>query len=143
MLCMLPAIFSDSLGPQIPADAPPTMPIYTFTHCRSLSADQKQDLASEVAKIHCERTGAPAKYVQTVFQKVQKGDAYTAGKPNDDYVALEAVIRPGRPEEVEAQILWQLNDLVTRVLKPKHWFITLGRFDSPHLIENGELIPAA
>lgn len=132
-----------ALGPQIPADAPSKMPIYKFTHCGSLSADQKQELASEVAKIHCERTGAPAKYVQTVFQKVQTGDAYTAGKPNDGYVALEAVIRPGRPEEVEAQILWQLNELVTRVLKPKNWFITLGRFDTPHLIENGELIPAA
>lgn len=119
------------------------MPIYKFTHCRYLSDDQKQELASEVTQIHCERTGAPAKYVQTVFQKAHTGDTYTAGQLNDDYVALEAVIRPGRPEEVEAQILWQLNDLVTRVLKPKNWFISLGRFDSPHLIENGELIPSA
>lgn len=132
-----------ALESQVPADAPPNMPIYRFTHCRSLSADQKQELATEVVKIHCERTGAPAKYVQTVFQKVHPGDAYIAGKPEDDYVALEAVIRPGRPEEVEAQILWQLNDLVTRILNPKNWFITLGRFDSPHLIENGELIPSA
>ena len=132
-----------ALGPQIPPNSAPNMPIYKFTHCRSLSGDQKQELASEVTDIHCECTGAPAKYVQIVFQKVQTGDTFTAGKQNDDYVALEAVIRPGRSEEVEVQILWHLNELVTHVLKPKNWFISLGRFDSPHLIENGQLIPSA
>lgn len=118
------------------------MPIYKFTHGRSLPDHQKQELASEVVKIHCQHTGASAKYVQTVFQQVQSGSAYTAGKLNDDYVALEAVIRPGRSEQVESQILWQLNELITRVLKPKNWFITLGRFDTQHLIEDGELIPS-
>ena len=119
------------------------MPIYSFTVCRALSAEQKQELAAEVAKIHCHRTGAPAKFVQTVFRKIEAGDAFTAGKCNDDYVALEALIRPGRSEEVESQILWDLNKLITRVLTPENWFITLGRFNSPHLIESGELLPAA
>ena len=119
------------------------MPIYTITVCRVLSAEQKQELAAEIAKIHCDRTGAPAKFVQTVFRRFDVGDAYTAGKRNDDYVALEALIRPGRPEEVESQILWDLNQLIKRVLKPENWFIIMSRFNTPHLIENGELLPSA
>lgn len=119
------------------------MPIYSLTHSRSLSAAEKQELASSFTIIHCDATGAPAKYVQVVFRKVEAGDAFTAGEKNDDFIALDAQIRPGRSEQVESKMLWELNDLITRVLKPKKWFISLGRFNSPHLVEDGELLPAA
>ncbi|KAL0043390.1 hypothetical protein WJX79_003472 [Trebouxia sp. C0005] len=58
-----------------------------------------------VTHIHCEATGAPAKYVQVVFRKVEPGDAFTAGKPNEDFVALEAQIRPGRSEQGDSAVL--------------------------------------
>ncbi len=119
------------------------MPIYSFTHCRAVSAEQKQEVASAVTKIHCDATGAPAQYVQVVFRKVEAGDAFTAGEKNDDFVALEAQIRPGRSEAVESNMLWELNDLMTRTFKPSKWFISLGRFNSPHLIEDGKLLSAA
>ncbi len=119
------------------------MPIYSFTHCRALTAETKQELACAVTDIHCEATGAPSKYVQIVFRKLEPGDAFTAGKPNEDFVALEAQIRPDRSEQVEQKMLWQLNELLTRSLKPDKWFISLGRFSSPHLIEDGNLVPAA
>lgn len=119
------------------------MPIYNFTHNRAISAEQKQELASQVTKIHCETTQAPQKYVQVVFVKVEAGDAFTAGERNDDYIALEGQIRPGRSENVESEILWKLNDLIKRVLKPEKWFISLNRFNTPHLVENGDLLPQA
>lgn len=119
------------------------MPIYSLTHCRAITAETKQELASAITKVHCEATGAPAKYVQVIFRQVEAGAAFTAGKRNDDFLCIEAQIRPGRSEEVEEKILWQLNDLMTRTFQPEKWFISLGRFNSPHLIENGELLPAA
>lgn len=119
------------------------MPVYSLTHCRAITAEIKQELASAITNIHCEATGAPAKYVQVIFRQVEAGDAFTAGKQNNDFLGLEAQIRPGRSDEVEQKILWQLNDLMTRTLKPEKWFVSLGRFNSPHLIEDGNLLPAA
>ena len=119
------------------------MPIYSFTHVRAISAAQKQELASQVTKIHCETTQAPQKYVQVVFRKLEAGDAFSSGQRNDDYIALEGQIRPGRPEQLESEILRKLNDLIKRVLNPAKWFISLSRFNTPHLMEDGNLLPEA
>ena len=119
------------------------MPIYSFTHACSISAEQKQELASEVTKIHCETAQAPQQYVQVVFRKLEAGDAFTAGAQNDGYISLEGQIRPGRSDALESEMLWKLNDLVKRVLKPQKWFISLSRFNTPHLVENGNLLPQA
>ena len=119
------------------------MPIYTITHNCSISTEQKQQLAAGIKQIHCENTGAPAKFVQTIFHAVGPDDAYTAGEKNPQFLCLEGIIRPGRPEEVESKILWQLNDLLKQTLQPERYFISLGRFSTPHLIENGELLPTA
>lgn len=119
------------------------MPVYTFIHNLSISPEQKQRLAAEVKNIHCTNTGAPAKYVQTIFQQVGQDDAYTAGELNENFISLEAIIRPGRSQDVESRMLWQLNDLLKLVLKVDRYFISLGRFTTTHLIENGNLLPAA
>ena len=119
------------------------MPVYTFTYNLSISPEQKQRLAAEVTEIHCSNTGAPAKYVQTVFQNVGQNDAYTAGQVNKNFISLEAIIRPGRSQDVESKMLWQLNDMLKLVLRVDRYFISLGRFTTPHLIENGNLLPAA
>lgn len=118
------------------------MPVYTITHNLRISSEQKQRLATSIKDIHCNNTGAPAKYVQTVFQQIGVDDAYTAGVKNEDFLSLEATIRPGRSQDVESKILWQLNDLLRLILKVDNYFISLGRFSTPHLIENGNLLPA-
>lgn len=123
------------------------MPIYTFTHSCNISAASKRDLAEGVTQIHCEKTGAPAKYVQVVFKKVEEEDAFTGGEPNRSYLTLEGTIRPGRSEEVEKAMLWAFDNLVKTVSNRQtqnfRYFISLGRFSTPWLIENGEMLPAA
>lgn len=119
------------------------MPVYRITHSLHISTEQKQQLATKIKDIHCDNTGASAQYVQTIFQQVAGEDAYTAGQMNEEFVCLEGIIRPGRSNEVETKVLWQLNDLLKNVLNIQKYFISLGRFTSPHLIENGNLLPAA
>ena len=119
------------------------MPIYTFTHSQAIPFETKQALASGVKKIHCEKTGAPAAFVQTAFVRVDRESAFTGGDLNSDYLTLEATIRPGRSEEVETAMLWSLNHLIKDLLKPSKWFISLGRFSTPWLIESGTMLPSA
>lgn len=119
------------------------MPIYTFTHALDFSSDTKRTLAAAVCRIHCDSTGAPAAYVQTVFVKVDKDSGFSGGEPNEGYVTLEGTIRPGRSEEVERAMLWKFDELLKSVLKPEKYFISLGRFSSPWLIESGVMLPNA
>ena len=123
------------------------MPIYTFTHSCELSAESKKALAKGVTAIHCEKTGAPAKYVQLVFIKVDPEDAFSGGEPSGSYLTLEGTIRPGRSQDVEQAMLWSLNDLIKTAsacaAHPFKYFISLGRFSTPWLIENGVMLPAA
>ncbi len=119
------------------------MPIYTFTHALSILPETKQALAEAVCRIHCELTGAPAAYVQTVFVKVDQGDGFSGGKVNGSYVTLEGTIRPGRAEDVERAMLWKLDKLIRTFLKADTYFISLGRFSTPWLIESGVMLPNA
>lgn len=123
------------------------MPIYTFTHSCNISAVSKRDLAEGVTHIHCEKTGAPVRFVQVVFKKVEEEDAFTGGMPNGSYLTLEGTIRPGRSAEVEKAMLWAFDKLVKRVSELQthnfRYFISLGRFSTPWLIENGAMLPAA
>lgn len=134
---MCARITSQKQAPVVSTD----MPVYRITHSLCISPEQKQRLATEIKNIHCDNTGAPAKYVQTIFQQLGSDDAYTAEEKNEEFVCLEGVIRPGRSQEVESKIVWQLNDMLKVVLSTDKYFISLGRFTSPHLIENGNLLP--
>lgn len=119
------------------------MPQYVLTHSRELSKELKEDIASAITVLHCKHTNAPARFVQTFFIRLEDHSGFTGGSHNADFVNLDATIRPGRPEEVEKSLLWDLDALIKKLLSPAQYYITLGRYYTPHLIENGHLLPAA
>ena len=66
------------------------MPIYTFTHGRTLTPEQQTKLAEGVCQLHTRLTGAPAQYVRAVF--VQASAGFVAGQHDPDYFALKVAL---------------------------------------------------
>jgi phenylpyruvate tautomerase PptA (4-oxalocrotonate tautomerase family) len=57
------------------------MPAYTVTApVGQLSSIQKQRLAMEITRVHCDVTGAPSYFVQVIFNDVPEGNYFRAAR---------------------------------------------------------------
>jgi phenylpyruvate tautomerase PptA (4-oxalocrotonate tautomerase family) len=94
-----------------------TMPFY---HCITLpgvlAPDQKQEIVSEITRIHCEATGGLPLFVQVQFEEVKQGDVFQNGRPSQA-VRLHARIRAGRDAETRHRMLRAYTDLIVRVAR--------------------------
>lgn len=63
------------------------MPVYQLTTSPDLLSDrQSQDVVDEITRIHTTHTGAPALFVNVVFQEIPAGRIFTAGGAVADVV---------------------------------------------------------
>ena len=119
------------------------MPQYRLTHAREITPESKQQIATSITDLHCNNTGAPSKYVQVLFVRLEDQSGYTGAEHNADFINLDCTIRPGRSEEAEQALLWDLDLLIKKTFSPAKYYITISRYNTALLIENGELLPQA
>ena len=119
------------------------MPIY---HCLiqqdSLSAEQKQQVSREITRIHGEVTGAPAVFVDVIFDEVPRGHWFTAGEPSSRSI-IQAAIRAGRSDGKKARLMAEISRSWKQVTgqREEDLEITITDFQARHLMRGGMLLP--
>src|SRR5271163_3562419 len=94
-----------------------TVPFYQrMTLTGTLAQDQKEEIVSEITRIHCEATGGLPLFVPIQFEEVEPRDVFQNGMPSQA-VRLHARIRAGRDADTKhhAHAYTDLNVRVARV----------------------------
>jgi phenylpyruvate tautomerase PptA (4-oxalocrotonate tautomerase family) len=121
------------------------MPTYVVTAVAGrLSQQQKGDLASSITKIHCTLTGAPAYFAQVIFNDVQEGNYFIAGKPlSEDIVFIHGQIRAGRELEIKQKIILEMLETTATIAGMDKSNIQIYIADLParQIAEWGKILP--
>jgi phenylpyruvate tautomerase PptA (4-oxalocrotonate tautomerase family) len=121
-----------------------TMPFYQcITLVGTLAQEQKEEIVSEITRIHCETTGALPRFVQIQFEEVKPGDVFQNGKASRA-VRLHGRIRAGRDAETKDRLLQAYTDLIVRVARVSVDNVMVALVDMPHenAMEGGVRLPA-
>lgn len=121
------------------------MPTYIVTAPDDLlSQPQKNRLAAEITRVHCEVTGAPAYFAQVIFVDVKSGNYFMGGKPLDaDHVFVHGQIRDGRTAEAKNRLLLGMMEVAAKVAEiPKsHVGVYIVEVPSAQIAEYGQPLP--
>jgi phenylpyruvate tautomerase PptA (4-oxalocrotonate tautomerase family) len=121
-----------------------TMPFYRcITLVGTLAQDQKEEIVSEITRIHCEATGGLPRFVQVQFEEVKPGDVFQNGKPSRA-VRLHARIRAGRDADTRLRMLHGYTDLIVRVARVCIHDVMIAFIETPfeNVMESGVRLPA-
>lgn len=119
------------------------MPIYeVLTTEGTLDADQRQNLAAHIVKVHTEETGSPAAFVQVLFPELPAGHSYTGGAVTTPHL-IRAHIRAGRPIAVRHAIIQRLFDFYSELTGAGAMDILIAVVDVPAhwAMEGGMILP--
>ena len=119
------------------------MPLYTITtQMGRLDQDQKEQLALGITTLHGEETGATEPLIHVVFLAYPKVSAWSSARPGAP-VIVNAILRGGCSEEVRAQMLHRISNLVCDVMEIPNHDVFVGLFDvPPHwILEAGMIAP--
>jgi phenylpyruvate tautomerase PptA (4-oxalocrotonate tautomerase family) len=120
------------------------MPFYQcITLAGTLAQDQKEEIVSEITRIHCEATGGLPRFVQIQFEEVEPGDVFQNGKPSQA-VRLHARIRAGRDADTKYRMLRAYTDLIVRVARVPIDDVMVAFIETPfeNVTEAGVRLPA-
>ena len=120
------------------------MPFYQcITLAGTLAQDQKEEIVSEITRIHCEATGGLPRFVQIQFEEVEPGDVFQNGKPSRA-VRLHARIRAGRDADTKHRMLRAYADLIVRVARVPIDDVMVAFIETPfeNVMEAGVRLPA-
>jgi phenylpyruvate tautomerase PptA (4-oxalocrotonate tautomerase family) len=121
------------------------MPTYVVTTSAGrLSQQQKCDLAASITRIHCTVTGAPAYFAQVLFNDVQEGNYFVAGKPLvGDIVFVHGEIRAGRDLDTKQRIILEILEDTARIARMDKSNIQIYIADLPakQIAEWGKILP--
>jgi phenylpyruvate tautomerase PptA (4-oxalocrotonate tautomerase family) len=109
-----------------------------------LSQSQKNRLAAEITRVHCEVTGAPAYFAQVIFVDVKASNYFMGGKPLDaDHVFIHGQIRDGRTAEAKNRLLLGMMEVAAKVAEiPKHQVgVYIVEVPSQQIAEYGAPLP--
>jgi phenylpyruvate tautomerase PptA (4-oxalocrotonate tautomerase family) len=118
-----------------------------FYKCISLAGTftqaQKEEIVSEVTRIHIEATGGLPRFVQIQFEEVKPGDVFQNGKPSRA-VRLHARIRAGRDADTRHRMLQAYTDLIVRVARVPVDDVMVAFIETPfqNVMEAGVRLPA-
>lgn len=89
------------------------MPLYqVIAHEDWLTDDLRRRIAGEITRIHTTNTGAPAVFVNVLFQAPPDGHLFTAGEPSRTTIIV-GNIRAGRELAVRQKMLRDLAEMWT------------------------------
>ena len=120
------------------------MPFYQcITLTGTLAQDQKEEIAREITRIHCEATGGLPLFVQVQFEEVKPNDVFQNGKPSRA-VRLHARIRAGRDAETRHRMLHAYTALIARVARVPVDDVMVAFIETPfeNVMEAGVRLPA-
>jgi phenylpyruvate tautomerase PptA (4-oxalocrotonate tautomerase family) len=121
-----------------------TVPFYQcITLTGTLAQDQKEEIVSEITRIHCEATGGLPLFVQIQFEEVEPGDVFQSGMPSQA-VRLHARIRAGRDVDTKHRMLHAYTDLIVRVARVPVDDVMVAFIETPfeNVMEAGVRLPA-
>jgi phenylpyruvate tautomerase PptA (4-oxalocrotonate tautomerase family) len=91
------------------------MPFYKcISLAGTLAQAQKEEIVSEITRIHCEATGGLPRFVQIQFEEVKPSDVFQNGKLSRA-VRLHARIRASRDRDTKYRMLRAYTELIARV----------------------------
>jgi phenylpyruvate tautomerase PptA (4-oxalocrotonate tautomerase family) len=110
------------------------MPLYQVIAREDLLTDDlRRRIAGEITRIHTTNTGAPAVFVNVLFQDLLAGRLFTAGEPSRTTIIV-GNIRAGRELAVRQAILRDLAQM---------WTAQTGQPDGELLMSIQEVDPRA
>lgn len=121
------------------------MPTYVCTTLEGrLSPAQKQKIAREITRIHCEATQAPGYFAQVIFDAVKPGNYFVGGKPlAHDQVFVHGRIRTGRASQTKTRMIKDMAAAVARAadIASTGVWVYVGELPARQLIEGGHVLP--
>ena len=121
------------------------MPTYVcYAHRGEVSAQQKSEIAAEIARIHSRFTGAPISFTQCIFRSLEPDEHFIGVRPAPrNGVFVLGHIRAGRSNSAKNHILVGIKELLTRVLTVPEsavW-VYLNELASTDMVEFGRVLP--
>jgi len=108
------------------------MPLYQVIANKNLLTDDlRRRIAGEITRIHTTNTGAPAVFVNVLFQDPPAGHLFTAGEPSRTTIIV-GNIRAGRDVAVRQALLRDLAEM---------WTAETGQSDGELLMSIQEVDP--
>jgi phenylpyruvate tautomerase PptA (4-oxalocrotonate tautomerase family) len=121
------------------------MPTYTVTVSDGcLDAQKKAKIASAIARVHSEVTGAPTCFAQVIFNDVSAGDYFVGGAPlRGQQVFVHGQIRDGRTAENKGALISQILAAVSEASELERNKIWIYLLDIPaqQMVEFGHALP--
>ncbi len=121
------------------------MPTYVcFVPPKSLSDDQKDQIAAAIGRRHSEATGAPPFFVQVVIEESDTTRRYLGGQLSGAHIWVRGDIRAGRSEAVRSAIMLAvMKDVsaIATVPEASIW-VYLCNLESTDMVEFGHVLPA-
>ncbi|MCX6466912.1 MAG: tautomerase family protein [Pseudonocardiales bacterium] len=121
------------------------MPFYRFTvPTGGATLRHKAEVAAAVTKVHCEVTGAPARYVHCAFVEVAPDSIFVAGEPVSG-PRMVGLLREGRSVEVRARLLHGFADAWSAITgdAKEDLAIFLHEVPGANVMEEGVILPEA
>ena len=115
------------------------MPLYRCAIAEGLADfSQRERIAREVVRVHCDVTGAPPSFVHAFFTDVPAG-----GLPEGKSAFVLGSIRAGRTDQQKAQIVSELGASIATVIGRDASEVDVVTADVPSKwnMEGGELLP--
>lgn len=119
------------------------MPIYQCISPEGLlDESQRENIAGEITRIHCDATGAPRSFVNVVFQDMPNGRVFT-GASRSTHSILFGDIRAGRDVATRQAMLRDLSLMWTRLTDQPEGevLIALREVKAENAIEAGVILP--
>jgi phenylpyruvate tautomerase PptA (4-oxalocrotonate tautomerase family) len=121
------------------------MPTYVCTVKEGrLSPDQKNGIAREITRIHCEVTGAPGYFAQVIFEEVKPGSYFMGGVPlKHDVIFVYGRIRAGRSIQDKLQMIKLMTEALGKaagVDRTGVW-VYISELPPRQMVEYGHVLP--
>lgn len=121
------------------------MPTYMcYAHNGEITAEQKLEIATGIARIHSRFTGAPVAFAQCVFRSLEQDEHFIGLQPAPgNGVFVYGHIRAERGSSTKNHILVGIRDLLMRVLTVPESVVWVYLNDLAHtdMVEFGRVLP--
>lgn len=120
------------------------MPTYTVTTTGTLSAAQRQRIATAITRTHHETTGAQTFFAQVLFVDVDATHWFMGGAPvSPNAIFVHGQIRAGRTVDIRHALLTGLLDATARAagVAPTSVWVYLVELPAAHMAEYGHVLP--
>jgi len=121
------------------------MPTYVVsTQVGRLDAAMKQEIASEITRIHSHTTGAQAFFVQVIFNEIAEGNQFVGGGLlRAEHIFVHGLIRTGRNSEQKNLLLTEMVESIvnTTSIARRHVWVYISDLAPEQMIEYGYVLP--